>query len=220
MMKTSIESRMISLVKPIIALSFTLLGINFLAKAQQFTLDQTLSDQAQRTTIAFDGMAFVTGNLGADSFFPPGKVADFWGFQYLRDNDPTHMGHNTDFLTKASLNMLQVLTPAQRQELIALASSQVDMINEYGYDRFVLMKAFRRLLEGDLPPGTNGLDQEAVKLYSAELYRLDGSISYMRAKVMGSIIHILTPDQKAYLDQMVGVGMLNWPNVPEPPELG
>ena len=53
------------------------------------TMAQTLSDQAQLTTIAFDGLAFLTGTIGSDSFFPPGKVADFWGFQYLRDNDPT-----------------------------------------------------------------------------------------------------------------------------------
>ena len=54
-------------------------------------MDQTLSDQAQLTTIAFDGLAFLTGSLGSDSFFPPGKVADYWGFQYLRDNDPSGM---------------------------------------------------------------------------------------------------------------------------------
>ncbi len=188
-------------------------------RSQQFTIDQTLSDEAQRTTIAFDGLAFVTGCLGADSFFPPGKVADFWGFQYLRDNDATHMGHNTDFLTKAAFNLLYVLTPEQRQQLIVLAESQVEMINQYGYNRFVLMKAFRRLLEGDLPPGTNGLGEEAVKAYSAQLYALDGTISYMRAKVMGSMIYAFTPSQKSYLDGLKGIGMLNWPNVPEPPEL-
>ncbi len=42
------------------------------------------------------------------------------------------MGHNTDFLTKASLNMLHVLTVAQRAKLIALARSEVDEISEYG----------------------------------------------------------------------------------------
>src|SRR5512142_2596399 len=109
-------------------------------------IEQTLSDQAQGTTIAFDGLAFLTGNLGADSFLPPGKVADFWGFQYLRDNDPSEMGHNTDFLTRASLDMFYVLTPTQRANLIALAQSQVEDINQYAYQRFVLMKAFDRLL--------------------------------------------------------------------------
>ena len=180
---------------------------------------QTLSDNAQSTTIAFDGLAFLTGTLGADSFFPPGKVADFWGFQYLRDNDPSEMGHNTDFLTRASLNTLYVLTPAQRQQLITLATSQVAAINTYGYKRFVLMTAFRRLLAGDLPTGTTKLDHAAVKAYSAELYRLDGEISYDRAVVMGDILRDLSAEQRAYLDAMVGQGMTSWPVVAEPDEL-
>ncbi|MBI3172450.1 MAG: DUF1566 domain-containing protein [Chloroflexi bacterium] len=184
-----------------------------------FNMEQTLSEGAQRNTIAFDALAFLTGNLGADSFFPPGKVADFWGFQYLRDNDPSEMGHNTDFLTRASLNMLHVLTSSQKADLIALAKAQVNSINEYGYKRFVLMQAFRRQLTGDLPAGTTGLDPNAVAAYSAELYRLDGQISYARAQMMGSILSALDADQRAYLDAMVGQGMTSWPVVPEPPEL-
>jgi hypothetical protein len=183
------------------------------------TITQTLSDEGQRNTIAFDGLAFLTGNLGADSFFPPGKVADWWGFQFLRDNDPSGMGHNTDFLTKASLNMLHILTASQRAELITLAQNQIAAINQYGQDRFVLMAAFRRLLAGELPAGTTGLDAAAVKAYSADLYRLDGEISYQRAKVMGTLISHFTADQRAYLDAMVGKGMLTWPNVAEPDEL-
>jgi Spy/CpxP family protein refolding chaperone len=184
-----------------------------------FTMQQTLSDGAQRNTIAFDGLAFITGSLGADSFFPPGKVADFWGFQYLRDNDPTEMGHNTDFLTSAALNMLNVLTPAQRGILVELASDQVDSINQYAYDRFVLMFAFRRLLNDDLPAGSSGLDPAAVAAYSAQLYRLDGEISYQRAQVMGSLLNELDASQRAYLDAMVGKGMLTWPDASEPADL-
>ena len=184
-----------------------------------FTMVQTLSDNAQQTTIAFDGLAFLTGNLGADSFFPPGKVADFWGFQYLRDNDPSEMGHNTDFLTKASLNMLNVLTADQKAQLITLAKSQVGAINDYGYQRFVLMTAFRRLLEGNLPTGTTGLNEAAVKTFSATLYRLDGEISFARAQVMGDILRNLSADQQTYLAGMVGKGMTTWPTVDEPAEL-
>jgi Spy/CpxP family protein refolding chaperone len=185
----------------------------------KMTMEQTLSDQAQLTTIAFDGLAFLTGSLGADLFFPPGKVADYWGFQYLRDNDPSEMGHNTDFLTRASLNMLYILTPAQRAQLATLAKSQVASINDYGYKRFVLMKAFRRLLEGDIPAGTTGLDKTAVMKYSAELYKLDGQMSYDRAKVMGGLLKALDTTQRAYLDKMVGKGMTTWNNVDEPSEL-
>jgi hypothetical protein len=181
-----------------------------------YTMEQTLSDNAQERTIAFDALAFLTGDLGSDSFFPPGKVADFWGFQYLRDNDPSEMGHNTDFLTKASLNMLYILDADQKAQLIALARGQVDSINEYAYKRFVLMTAFRRLLEGDLPAGTTRLDEEAVQAFSAELYRLDGEISFERAQVMGTILYSLSTEQRAYLDTIVSQGMTSWPDVKEP----
>ena len=184
-----------------------------------FTMAQTLSDQAQQTTIAFDGLAFLTGGLGADSFFPPGKVADFWGFQYLRDNDPSGMGHNTDFLTSASLNMFSILTADQKAQLITLAKSQVSSINQYGYNRFVLMTAFRRMLAGDLPAGTTGLNEDAVKTFSAGLYHLDGQISFERAQVMGGILYNLNNTQKTYLAGMVGKGMTSWPTVAEPTEL-
>ncbi|MEI6842534.1 MAG: hypothetical protein WCK53_14795, partial [Methanomicrobiales archaeon] len=64
---------------------------------QAYTMEQTISDQAQGATIAFDALAFLTGQACSDTFLPPGKVADYAGFQYLRDNDATQMGHNTDF---------------------------------------------------------------------------------------------------------------------------
>jgi phosphatidylethanolamine-binding protein (PEBP) family uncharacterized protein len=189
------------------------------ANGNSYNIDQAISDKAQSMTIAYDAFAFLTGDLGANSFFPPGKVADFWGFQYLRDNDPSQMGHAGDFLTSAAMNMLNVLTAEQRAQLVALAESQVDDINEYGYMRFVLIDAFQRLLDGDLPAGTTGLDEDAVKEYSAELYALDGEISYARAKLMGNLLNSLSTDQIAYLDSMVGQGMLEWPDVSEPSDI-
>lgn len=184
-----------------------------------YNLDQAISDKAQGMTIAFDALAFLTGDLGADSFFPPGKVADFWGFQYLRDNDPSQMGHAGDFLTSAAMNMLNVLTVDQRAQLVALAESQVDSINEYGYKRFVLMQAFQNNIDGNLPTGTSGLNEEAIKQYSAELYMLDGEISYARAQLYGTMINSFTTDQLALLDAMKGQGMLEWPKVEEPSDL-
>ncbi|MCP5104660.1 MAG: hypothetical protein GY950_14845 [bacterium] len=182
-------------------------------QAADFTIRQTLSDEAQRNTIAFDGLAFLTGDLCSDTFIPPGKVADFFGFQYLRDNDSDQMGHNTDFLTRISNNVLYILTDSQMAELIAMAEEQVADINNYGYMRFPLIKAFRRLLEGDVPDGCDGLDKQAVMDYSAQLYRLDGEISYRRAEVIGGIIRGLDQAQRAYLDGLAAVGMLSWPEV-------
>jgi hypothetical protein len=184
-----------------------------------YNIEQAISDKAQGMTIAYDALAFLTGDLGSDSFFPPGKVADFWGFQYLRDNDPSQMGHAGDFLTSAAMNMLNTLTTDQRAKLIALAQSQVSSISEYGYNRFVLMDAFRRLLENDLPTGTTGLSEDAVKATSAQLYRLDGEISFARAQLMGNLITSMDATQKAALDAMVGKGMLEWPKVEEPSDI-
>jgi Spy/CpxP family protein refolding chaperone len=186
------------------------------AATQTYTIQQTLSQQAQLTTIAFSGFAFLTGNLGADSFFPPGKVADWWGFQYLRDNDPSSLGHNTDFLTKAAFNMLNTLTDAQRAQLVALAQKQTQSINDYGVRRFPLMQAFRRLLAGDLPTGAKGLNKAAVLAYSAGLYKLDGEMSLQRAEVMGGILRVLTTQQRAALDKLKGTGMSTWPTLAEP----
>src|SRR5512138_3152848 len=129
-----------------LAIIVSIIGFMYAARAHaEMNIENTLSDGAQLNTIAFDGLAFLTGSLGADSFFPPGKVADFWGFQYFRDNDPSQMGHNPLFLTSAAFNMWNVLTPDQRAQLKTLANAQVSSINEYGYKRFVLVKAFRRL---------------------------------------------------------------------------
>ena len=86
----------------------------------RMTIAQTLSDGAQRNTIAFDGLAFLTGNLGSQSFLPPGKVADYSGFQYLRDNDPTNLGHNTDFVTIVAFNVLHILSSTQVAEIVEL----------------------------------------------------------------------------------------------------
>jgi len=78
----------------------------------------------------------VTGNLEAQTFFPPGKVADYTGFQYLRDNDPDSMGHNTSFLTRVANNVIYILDDSQLAQLKSLALSQQAQIDEYGYRRF------------------------------------------------------------------------------------
>ncbi len=176
----------------------------------QYTITQSISDEAQRNTIAFDGLAFLTGNVGGQSFLPPGKVADYSGFQYLRDNDPTQLGHNTDFVTIIAFNVLHILSATQINRLVTSAQQQVALINAFAYQRFPLLLAFRRHFEGAGPTGTS-LDSAAVVTAMAALYRTDGQISYNRAKLMGGILTSLTATQKAALDALKarnGVG--NW----------
>ena len=179
----------------------------------RYNSEQTVSDEAQRNTIAFDALGFMVGDLGAQTFLPPGKVADYNGFQYFRDNDQTNLGHNTSFVTLIANNILNILTEEQIQIFIDGAHEQIDLINEYAYKRFPLCKAFRRLLESDLPAGTTGLDKNAIQQYSAELYQIDGEISYKRAELFGEVISSLSTEQKLAIKalyELEGVG--NWPS--------
>lgn len=178
-----------------------------------FDMAQTLSDGAQRTTLAFSGLAMMTGNLEAQSFFPPGKVADYTGFQYLRDNDPDGMGHNTSFLSRAANNIIYILNDTQFAQLKDLAVAQLQPIYLYGYKRFALMKAFRRQLEGDIPAGSLGLNVDSVKKASRELYLIDGQISFDRALLYVNILNSMDASQKAYIDGMKGKGFLSWPDI-------
>ncbi len=167
------------------------------------SLDQAVSDEAQRKTIAFSGLAFLTGDLCSYTFFPPGKVSDFFGFQYLRDITPNGFGHNTEFAGRISDGVLTILTDAQIQKLVDMANTQAELVDDYGYKRFVMIKAFRRLLDKDLPDGATGLDKSAVTEFTADLYEIDANISYNRADVIGGIVAELTPAQKTELDELL-----------------
>lgn len=184
-----------------------------------YTLEQAVSDNAQLMTIAFSGLSFITGNAGADTFFPPGKLSDFFGFQYMRDVDIAGYGHNTQFLSRVANNIIKILTPAQKAKLVALAKEQATIYTKYAYNRFPLMNAFRRNLSGNIPSGSSGLNKDKVAEYSAKLYTMDAQLSYKRAVMMGEIVCSLTDYQKQYLSSMAFNNFNTWPDVPEDQEL-
>jgi hypothetical protein len=179
----------------------------------KYTTTQTVSDEAQRNTIAFDALGFMTGNFGSQTFLPPGKVADYSGFQYFRDNDQTNLGHNTSFVTIIAYNILNILTTTQINMFVEAANNQIGLINEYAYKRFPLCMAFRRLINGEFPSGTTGLNKEVVLSYSADLYKIDGEISYNRAELFGNVIESLSSAQVARLKELRNLeGVGNWPS--------
>ncbi len=179
----------------------------------QYSVQQAISDRAQLNTIAFDGLAFLTGNFGCNTFLPPGKVADYCGFQYMRDVDRNELGHNTSFVPRAANNVLHILTSEQKARLIALAQEQESLLTEFARKRFPLIQAFCRQLEDKLPAGSAGLNRETVKKYAAGLYELDGLLSYRRAEVLGGIIRSLTDQQKQYLAKMTFNDSSTWPEL-------
>ncbi len=179
----------------------------------QYSIEQAISDRAQLNTIAFDGLAFLTGDFGCNTFLPPGKVADFCGFQYMRDVDRNELGHNTSFVPRAANNVLYILTDAQKAQLVALAKEQEQMLTDFAHRRFPLIQAFGRQLEGRIPAGSVGLNREAVMKYTAELYEIDGQLSYRRAEVLGGIIRSLTEKQKGHLAKMAFNNSSTWPEM-------
>ena len=177
---------------------------------KQYNLQQATSERAQLHTVAFSGLAFMTGNFGADTFFPPGKVADFFGFQYMRDNDKNEKGHNTDFLTRIANNVIAILTVDQLQKLKNLANEQATIYDTFAGKRMVLIKAFRTSLET-----TKELNKAEVIKFGAELYAMDAELSYNRALVTGEIIKSFSAKQKASMTNLQFNNSDSWPIIPE-----
>ncbi len=175
---------------------------------QPYSLAQAMSDQAQLHTIAFNGLAFVTGDFGAATFLPPGKVCDFFGFQYMRDIDAAHKGHNPIFLNRISANVLSVLNETQRGELRKLAESQTTGLDTLARRRLPLIMAFYRAAAENAP-----LSKAAVIREVGEIFRLDMELSIARAELFGRIAASLTPTQKAVLGKLKFGDFNSWPAI-------
>jgi len=180
-----------------------------------YSIAQATSDRAQLNTIAFDGLAFLTGDFNCDTFLPPGKVSDFFGFQNMRDVDGAAMGHNTDFLTRIANNVLRILDDGQKARLVELGKSQAPQIRALALKRLPLIQAFCRNLAGDIPAGSQSLDRAAVVKYTSGIFELSGELAFQRAEAYGKIAGSLTDAQKAELAKLKFGDSRTWPEVPE-----
>jgi len=180
---------------------------------QQYSISQAISDEAQLHTIAFSGLAFVTGDFGADTFLPPGKACDFFGFQYMRDIDVAQKGHNPIFLDRVAGNVLHILNDSQRTLFATAARQEAVQLRTLAEKRLPLIKAFCRHLEGNIPAGSQGLNKAAVTKYVGDIFAFDAEISYKRAQIFGQLVVSFTPEQKAYLAKMKFGDFNTWPVV-------
>ncbi|MBM4017017.1 MAG: periplasmic heavy metal sensor [Planctomycetes bacterium] len=180
---------------------------------QRYSIEQAVSDQAQLHTIAFSGLAFISGDYGACTFLPPGKVCDFFGFQYMRDIDAAGKGHNPIFLNRVAGNVLHVLNDEQRALFQGAARREAGELRALAEKRLPLIKAFWRELKGDLPAGSQGLNKESVVKYVGDLFAFDAEISYKRAQVFAQVAASFTPEQKACLARMKFGDFSTWPEV-------
>jgi Spy/CpxP family protein refolding chaperone len=183
------------------------------APRQQYSIAQAVSNEAQLHTIAFSGLAFLTGDYGACTFLPPGKVCDFFGFQYMRDIDAAQKGHNPVFLNRVSGNVLHILTTEQRALFEKASREEAAQLRLLAEKRLPLVLAFWRERNGDLPQGSAGLNRDAVVRYVGDLFAFDAEISYRRAQLFGQVVSSLTPEQKAYLAKMKFGDFNTWPDV-------
>lgn len=177
----------------------------------KYSLEQAVSDRAQLSTIAFSGLAFITGDFGASTFMPPGKVCDYFGFQYMRDIDAAAKGHNPMFLNRVAGNVLHILNDSQRKLFEDLATEQAGQFEQLALKRMPLIKAFHRELEAKTP----GLNREAVTRYVGDFFAFDAELSCRRAEVFGKVAASLTPEQKAYLGKMKFGDFNTWPALDE-----
>lgn len=180
---------------------------------QKYSLEQAVSDNAQLHTIAFSGLAFVTGSFGASTFLPPGKVCDYFGFQYMRDIDAQGKGHNPIYLGRVAGNVLHNLSVEQRAMLASLAREQAPRFTELAEMRLPVIGAFHQQLAGDVPAGSNGLNDAAVQAAVARVFTLDAELAFERAELFGKIAASLSSEQKAYFGRMKFGDFGTWPEV-------
>lgn len=181
----------------------------------RYTITQAISDRAQLSTIAFSGLAFLTGDFGAATFMPPGKVCDFFGFQYMRDIDAAEKGHNPMFLTRIAGDVLHILNDRQRQMFADLAAEQAPQFEQLAIKRMPLIEAFHREKDGQIPSGSSGLNRETVIRYVGDFYALDAAMSYRRAEVFGQVLASLTEEQKTAFAKMKFGDFNTWPDLDE-----
>ena len=181
----------------------------------KYTLTQAVSDCAQLSTIAFSGLAFLTGDFGAATFMPPGKVCDFFGFQYMRDIDAAGKGHNPIFLTRVAGNVLHILNDQQRQAFADLAAEQASQFEQLAFKRMTLIEAFQREKDGMIPKGSSGLNREAVIAYVGDFYAYDAQLSCRRAEVFGQVVASLSSEQKVAFAKMKFGDFNTWAELDE-----
>jgi len=179
--------------------------------AQRYSIQQAISDRAQLHTACFSGLAFITGDFGASTFIPPGKVCDYFGFQYMRDIDAAEKGHNPMFLNRVAGNVLHILNEDQKQAFADLAEEQASQLVDLAEMRLPLVKAFHIELERDKP----GLSKKAVVDYVGNIFGRDAELSIRRAEVFAQVHKSLTADQKAYLNKMKFGDFNTWPELDE-----
>ncbi len=175
-----------------------------------YSIEQSTDDNTQLKTISFAALAFMSSDICDMSFLPPGKSASYFGFQHLRDVFGGAEGHGQNFVPRIANNLLYILNRSQKNKLIHLAEKQLKKINQFAMMRFPLLITFDRFAHKQLPNGTLQLNRQKIIQHSADLYALDGELSYERAIGFAEVIHSLSKNQKEKLEGLKNKKLDNW----------
>ena len=176
-----------------------------------YSTTQAIADETQLNTIAFAALSFMSADLCDMSFLPPGKHASYFGFQYLRDVIGGAEGHGQNFVPKVANNLLSILNDEQERILIELAEQQTEKIMRFAEMRFPLLIAFERYANNTLPEGMSQLNRSSIVQHSADLYALDGELSYERAVGFGNVVQSFSDAQKHALEELTANAFHAWP---------
>ena len=120
------------------------------------------------------------------------------------------MGHNTDFLTRIAENVMRILDTNQMKQMILLAKDQADLYDAFAQKRWIVIKAFGKLLSGRAT-----LQEDSVFGFFANLYEIDANLSYNRALLYGKIANSLSHKQKQAFAKLQFDNSSTWPVYPE-----
>ena len=175
-----------------------------------YSIEQATDDNTQLKTISFAALAFMSSDVCDMSFLPPGKSASYFGFQHLRDVFGGAEGHGQNFVPRIANNLLYILNRSQEYQLIHLAGKQLKKINQFAMMRFPLLITFDQYAQKQLPAGTSQLNRRKIIQHSADLYALDGELSYERAVAFAEVAHSLSEEQKEKLEGLKNKKYDNW----------
>jgi hypothetical protein len=150
--------------------------------------------------------------LCADTFFPPGELIDFWGFQWIRDTDVDGQGHNSNYAAYAANAILNVLNDTQKGWILDHSYTQVGVLNISSISLANMTSStYDGLVYGRLPFQMAVRDSRALNMvksrvvkYFGSMYLLAGRVAISRAKLFVRLKNSLNPTQLQTLNSYTG----------------
>ncbi len=147
------------------------------------------------TTLAAKGFTWLTSTLDMNEEIDPGRIANYFGFNYFKDEEPA-VGPYTPPKQRDEIGLafLETLTELQRQILYDLLDEQRSRRDDYFNTRSDITAGLYALLD------QGSIDENALLDSTEQSGSFDGEIAVMQAVAFGEILHSLSMAQLAHLE--------------------